>query len=534
MGHRNLFSTSQMFGNDQNQNWNNNHVEQPYTNLAGVGASENASIFFPMENMSVEGVHFGSQWNTAPIPNGHITSSHNIDVSHYQPDLSGPLHVPFGMVPENLGQHSSSSYYDGQTFHGINGSIAELTMGNGRGPYKRKSPGVPSARERGSVSLNYSAGSSSGLPSFDLQQEKPTSSSQCIAREHYTMPPSYQGNLSLGAEGLTRNVRSRPALDLESNIARTHLSRNHLHHAHSPSQLIDHSSSVDCLGQGFGDLTNRWRHASASPGRIIVPGASGFGHEPHLSFPGHRASSTYSDTSLYHHDFTLNRNPVVSSGSHDASTQSTRGAPVSYPERSTAFIRPSSTNLRLGHEAASDESLYMVAEGSSSRHPRQLPSMRRNSDRTGRSRALYERYRSLSIEAGLHNRMPSEGFVAMDRAAFYGSRNMIDQHRDMMLDIDNMSYEELLALGERIGNVNTGLSEDLISKSLTAAVYCPDRIEQGICTICLEEYKDMNDVTVLKSCGHDYHFGCVKKWLSMKNSCPICKASVLPDNMKTG
>lgn len=31
--------------------------------------------------------------------------------------------------------------------------------------------------------------------------------------------------------------------------------------------------------------------------------------------------------------------------------------------------------------------------------------------------------------------------MVVDRSAFYGSRNMFDQHRDMRLDIDNMSYE---------------------------------------------------------------------------------------------
>ncbi|KAJ4848596.1 hypothetical protein Tsubulata_020265 [Turnera subulata] len=35
-------------------------------------------------------------------------------------------------------------------------------------------------------------------------------------------------------------------------------------------------------------------------------------------------------------------------------------------------------------------------------------------------------------------------------------RFVFDQYRDMRLDVDRMSYEELLALGDRIGNVNTG------------------------------------------------------------------------------
>ncbi|MCI22846.1 DNA binding zinc finger protein (Pspzf), partial [Trifolium medium] len=33
------------------------------------------------------------------------------------------------------------------------------------------------------------------------------------------------------------------------------------------------------------------------------------------------------------------------------------------------------------------------------------------------------------------------GFMIVERASLYGSRNMLDQHRDMRLDIDSMSYE---------------------------------------------------------------------------------------------
>lgn len=47
-----------------------------------------------------------------------------------------------------------------------------------------------------------------------------------------------------------------------------------------------------------------------------------------------------------------------------------------------------------------------------------------------------------------------------------------------------------------------------------------------------EEYQNMDDVGTLKTCGHDYHVGCIKTWLSMKKVCPICKAEALPENMK--
>lgn len=63
-----------------------------------------------------------------------------------------------------------------------------------------------------------------------------------------------------------------------------------------------------------------------------------------------------------------------------------------------------------------------------------------------------------------------EQILSFDGNSFVGGFNLYDQHRDMRLDIDNMSYEELLALEEE----------------------------------------------------------CVNQWLQLKNWCPVCKASAKP------
>ena len=39
-----------------------------------------------------------------------------------------------------------------------------------------------------------------------------------------------------------------------------------------------------------------------------------------------------------------------------------------------------------------------------------------------------------------------QGFMVVERASVYGSRNMLDQHRDMRMDVDNMSYEVFINL----------------------------------------------------------------------------------------
>lgn len=120
----------------------------------------------------------------------------------------------------------------------------------------------------------------------------------------------------------------------------------------------------------------------------------------------------------------------------------------------------------------------------------------------------------------------------------YDMDNFIDHHRDMRLDIDDMSYEELLALSERIGTVSTGLSEEDIAchlntriNSSTAATINLEELpstdqNNDSCIICQDEYED-NDRLGILECGHEYHVDCLKKWLLVKNICPICKSSAL-------
>ncbi|POO01630.1 43kDa postsynaptic protein [Trema orientale] len=493
-----------------------------------------------MENMLVDGMHFASHWNALPRSDGYSFASHSVEIPHYPSDTPGPSHDPFqhplsagtfSTIPETYIPHASSSNYDRQPFQGVEGSLVDLTTGNVRGPHKRKSPGIPSGCERGSTSRYHGAGSSSDHPiPSELHHEKVGLDTQHMPWDRVAVNPSYRGNgLSIRTEGSIRNVRSRSTHDLESNLARTHLSGNPSHNSY-PTNPIDHPSTLDLSGQPSAGLTREWNHfsISSSHGRVPISDTSAFSHEPaHFLLGGNSSNEGY-------HDFIQSRSTAVPQSYPGTAAQSVRGVRSSYSQRPSPTFRASSSSLRLGHVAPLDEGLQLVAENYS-RHPRPLSNIGwRNGDRNGRSRISNERYRLLSEETGLRDRFTSEGFMIVDRSALYGSRNMADQHREMRLDVDNMSYEELLALGERIGSVNTGLSEDLMFKCVTETIYCSsDQIqEEGSCVICLEEYEDMDDVGTLKTCGHDFHVSCIKKWLSMKNLCPICKASALADNMK--
>ncbi|KAK9091787.1 hypothetical protein Sjap_024964 [Stephania japonica] len=117
-----------------------------------------------------------------------------------------------------------------------------------------------------------------------------------------------------------------------------------------------------------------------------------------------------------------------------------------------------------------------------------------------------------------------------------GRSDGYDRYREWRLDVDNMTYEELLELGERIGYVNTGLRDDEIYQCLrkskhalfdSLASHFPTEMEWK-CSICQEEYEADDDVGKLE-CGHSYHTSCIKQWLRQKNACPVCKVSAVAE-----
>ncbi|KAJ7535461.1 hypothetical protein O6H91_12G035100 [Diphasiastrum complanatum] len=125
-----------------------------------------------------------------------------------------------------------------------------------------------------------------------------------------------------------------------------------------------------------------------------------------------------------------------------------------------------------------------------------------------------------------------EQMLMLEATTLFGGIGLQDQYSDWRLDVDNMSYEDLLALEERIGNVCTGVTEDVISKNLIRRNYSSRDVADSStsletevkCSICQEEYEEGDDLGRLE-CGHSYHAVCVKQWLVQKNQCPVCKAS---------
>ncbi|XP_072953272.1 uncharacterized protein [Typha angustifolia] len=127
-----------------------------------------------------------------------------------------------------------------------------------------------------------------------------------------------------------------------------------------------------------------------------------------------------------------------------------------------------------------------------------------------------------------------EQLLVLETNLLLGGLTFHDQHRDMRMDIDNMSYEELLALEEKMGTVSTALSDEELAKCITRSIHMSASFSPEItsyilddtkCSICQEEYDEGDEVGKL-GCEHQYHLSCIYQWLKQKNWCPICKASV--------
>jgi len=97
-----------------------------------------------------------------------------------------------------------------------------------------------------------------------------------------------------------------------------------------------------------------------------------------------------------------------------------------------------------------------------------------------------------------------------------------DEWEAMAMDIDNMSYEELLAWEQRQGVVvQPGLADSVLDR-LPVEHICGGGDE---CGICLEDFCDGEGIVRLP-CLHRFHVSCGRDWLTRQARCPFCNCEV--------
>ncbi|KAG5569167.1 hypothetical protein H5410_058933 [Solanum commersonii] len=464
------------------------------------------------------------------IQHQHPASSPDLAISassnHYNPYMAVPSASGDFPIPVNHGPHDRL-HTSSHNILGMNSDYGRNNhyMDDVRGSFKRKNAeGIP-------ANLQYHhalAGSSSSVAPM-------------IARAHESdvpmdaasfTPPDYGGNSSSYIEDVAlRSMNNRSGANGPENIARHN--HNHLFQGNYISQTHQLAGNpwLDLQFNSNGSETQPWAWNQAAPLPYVPGGIGGCVDAGNMGLRGyHMTSSNGGLTSFLHPPI-----PQGHPGPHHLppNIQGMRGQPITFPPQMTA----SSSHRHLPNNSSNITTNLM--QGVVEAGPRYMPSLP-----TGFG--LYRPHRrAIVLERNMRHQnlpnmrvLPEDGVAMLDVSGYHEVNNPIDQHRDMRLDVDHMSYEELLALGEQIGNVTTGLSDEIIVNRLKTRSFSPPVIpctletaacldhEADFCVICQTDYNKQETIGTL-DCGHEYHAECVKKWLVVKNTCPICKSTGL-------
>ena len=89
----------------------------------------------------------------------------------------------------------------------------------------------------------------------------------------------------------------------------------------------------------------------------------------------------------------------------------------------------------------------------------------------------------------------------------------------------NLSYEQLLALQERLGGaVPRGATAEQVA-ALPTRRYVPREgavPADATCSICLADFEARDELRALP-CSHAFHCGCIDQWLKTSRQCPCCR-----------
>ncbi|KAM0825558.1 hypothetical protein ACQ4PT_069475 [Festuca glaucescens] len=128
--------------------------------------------------------------------------------------------------------------------------------------------------------------------------------------------------------------------------------------------------------------------------------------------------------------------------------------------------------------------------------------------------------RELAGNVSLETSSPAVEYIPANNAA--------QVEREDNVDPDNMSYEQLQAIGEAVGTQSRGLSDDLVCYLVPFRNKCnffSSKKNTEECVICKSTYKSRQKLIRLP-CSHCYHADCITRWLKINKACPVCNEEV--------
>ena len=91
---------------------------------------------------------------------------------------------------------------------------------------------------------------------------------------------------------------------------------------------------------------------------------------------------------------------------------------------------------------------------------------------------------------------------------------------NLFINIDDMNYEQLLNLEEKMGKVSLGVNKEIIEK-LGIKKYNDEEYKNcETCMICLDDFNIGEEIRQL-DCLHIFHLKCIDHWLEDNKKCPV-------------
>ncbi|KDP36261.1 hypothetical protein JCGZ_09826 [Jatropha curcas] len=550
MGQRNMLCASQMIDLEMDRQGQGYLHPEPCILLGGI-------TNFQQSDMTTMVTGAG---NTTTLDAHHLPEHYDSAVFYGMPQYHGMQHYPPHHAPNIDLQvatasnfyvpylapssgiplsHGSCDHLSSSSSYGVIGVSPDEYganshfMDNARGSYKRKTAEGSSGNFQ---YFNPSASSSSSVTPLNTRHPDGVAMMDAAS-----FTPQYRGNSapSIREVGSHRSVRNRlGATGIDPGLGHNQnhfIQGNYMAQPFPPAgslwldQQLSNNSSDAGASSWTQNPTITYMHASNVTGGSIDTGSMGLQRYHELSTNRSNTSFLHpSPANLRHHNFHHLSPPIQGMRGHNFNVipqlpAASFRCPTSYASQSN--VNPSQDGLDIGV-----------------RHPGSMQPTGLRMYRPHREGVVAEtalRHRNLP-----HLRvLPTDGVAVLEFPDYYEVENYVDHHSDMRLDIEDMSYEELLALGERIGNVNTGLSEEIIRNRLKTRTYlsspmsinleetaCMDQ-EPDSCIICQDDYKSQEKIGML-DCGHEYHADCLMRWLRLKNVCPICKSEALTAERK--
>ena len=116
----------------------------------------------------------------------------------------------------------------------------------------------------------------------------------------------------------------------------------------------------------------------------------------------------------------------------------------------------------------------------------------------------------------------------------YNIDNSENEFSDDEISTENMSVDEIIEdLFMKENNINNDINykRSLVISKLEEFKYKYldkhlNRKEKE-CSICLEEFKELDRVKLFSCKQHIFHKDCIMKWLLDKDICPLCKKPII-------